>query len=234
MKHFPLSYVLCVGLAYTAVAPVVRADAWNKRTAVTFHQPVEIPRIVLGPGTYVVKLVDSLSNRDLVQFLNERENHVFATVLAIPDYEPNFVPDHSIFTFEERAANSPEVLKTWFYPGDNYGEEFVYPKSETSVPAPQPANLPPRIASSEPQHSERQPAPASNAVTAQSVAPVKPTPAPPVELAQAQPAPSAVHSEAAKELPKTASSLPLIALLGLLSATGGTGLRVLGNLFEKS
>jgi hypothetical protein len=224
MKHFPLSYVLCVGLACTAIAPSVRADAWNKRTVVTFHQPVEIPRVVLGPGTYVVKLVDSLSNRDIVQFLNERENHVFATVLAIPDYEPNFTPDHTIFTFEERAANAPQALKTWFYPGDNYGEEFVYPKSETPAPAPQPTNLTPRAASPGQPRSEVPPA-ASAPVIAQNTAPA---PQPPVEVAQAQPAPNPAPSEPAKELPKTASALPLIALLGLLSTTCGVGLRVLG------
>lgn len=228
MKHFPLSYVLCVGLACTAIAPVVRADAWNKRTVVTFHQPVEIPRVVLGPGTYVVKLVDSLSNRDIVQFLNERENHVFATVLAIPDYEPNFTPDHSSFTFEERAANAPQALKTWFYPGDNYGEEFVYPKSETPAPAPQPTNLTPRPASPEPPRSEVMPAPASAPVIAQSTIPTKPTPQPPVEIAQAQSAPSPVQSESVKELPKTASTLPLIGLLGLISIFCGVGLRLLG------
>ena len=225
MKHFPLSYVVCLGLACTAIAPMVRADAWDRRTVVTFHQPVEIPRVVLGPGTYVVKLVDSLSNRDIVQFLNERENHVFATVLAIPDYEPNFTPDHSTFTFEERAANAAQALKTWFYPGENYGEEFVYPKAETPSPAPQPAILTPRPASPEPARAEAKPAPASAPVIAQNTAPA---PQPPVEIAQAQPAPSPAHSEPAKELPKTASGLPLIALLGLFSTTCGVGLRILG------
>lgn len=227
MKHFPLSYVLCVSLACTAIAPLVRADAWDRRTVVTFHQSVEIPRVVLGPGTYVVKLVDSLSNRNIVQFLNERENHVFATVLAIPDYEPNFTPDHSVFTFEERAANAPQALKTWFYRGDNYGEEFVYPKSETPSPVPQPTNLTPRPASAEPPRSEVKPA-SPSPVIAQNTAPAAPAPQAPVEIAQAQPAPSPAHSEPAKELPKTASALPLIALLGLLSTTCGVGLRVLG------
>ena len=130
MKLFCSWYIMPFVLACTVAAPLLHADAWDRRTVVTFHQPVEIPRVVLGPGTYVVKLVNSLSDRDIVQFLNERENHVFATVLAVPDYEPNMVRDHSVFTFEERAANAPQALKTWFYPGDNWGQEFVYPKSK--------------------------------------------------------------------------------------------------------
>ncbi len=132
MKLFHLSYGLWFALACTVAAPALHADAWDRRTVVTFNNPVEIPRVVLGPGTYVVKLVNSLSDRNIVQFLNERENHVFATVLAVPDYEPNMIRDHSVFTFEERAADAPKALKTWFYPGDNWGEEFVYPKAETA------------------------------------------------------------------------------------------------------
>ena len=46
MEHFPLSYVLCVWLACTSIASLVRADAWNKRIVVTFRQPVEIVRCV--------------------------------------------------------------------------------------------------------------------------------------------------------------------------------------------
>ena len=209
MKLCHISYGIWFALACTVAAPLLHADAWDRRTVVTFHQPVEIPRVVLGPGTYVVKLVNSLSDRNIVQFLNERENHVFATVLAIPDYEPNMVRDHSVFTFEERAANAPQALKTWFYPGDNWGEEFVYPKAETARTAPPPTTLNPRPALPEPSHAEAPPPPANAPVIAQNTPPAVPAPQPPVEIAQTQPAPAP-----AKELPKTASTLPLIAFLG--------------------
>ncbi len=86
MKLFPISYGAWFALACTVAAPLLHADEWDRRTIVTFRRPVEIPRVVLGPGTYVVKLVDSSSERNIVQFLNEKETRVFATVLAIPDY----------------------------------------------------------------------------------------------------------------------------------------------------
>jgi len=225
MKRFRFSYVLWASLACTVAAPLLHADAWDRRTVVTFNQPVEIPRVVLGPGTYVIKLVDIASDRDVVQFLNKRENHVFATVLAIPDFEPNLVRDHSVFTFEERAANAPQALKTWFYPGDNWGEEFVYPKAEAIPTAPPPTTLAPRPAPVEPTRLAVPPAPASAPVIAQNVTPAKPEPKPPVEIAQAQPAPTPAP---AKELPKTGSSLPLIALVGVLSIVSGAALRAAG------
>ena len=219
MKYFPLTYAIWIGLSCTAMAPLMKADMWDKRTVVTFHQPVEIPRHVLIPGTYVMKLVDLDSHRDIVQFLNKKENHVIATVFAVPTYEPNKVHDRTFFTYEERAANAPQALKTWFYPGDPWGEEFVYPSAKPVVNAAPPANFTPRPAPAEAPHAEAPPAPAP--AVAQNVAPAKPEPAKPVEVAQAAPAPAAKP----QELPKTASSVPLIALLGGLSGASGLALK---------
>jgi hypothetical protein len=52
---------------------------------------------------------------------------LLATTQAIPDYRMT-TPDKPIFNFEERPSGQPEALKAWFYPGDNYGEQFLYLK----------------------------------------------------------------------------------------------------------
>jgi len=218
MRHFSIAYAAWLGLSCTAMAPLLKADMWNKRTVVTFHQPVEIPQHVLIPGTYVMKLVDLDSHRDIVQFLNKKENHVIATVFAVPAYEPNVVHDRTYFTYEERAANSPQAIKTWFYPGDPWGEEFIYGSAKAN-PAP-PTNFTPRPAAVEQSRSPVQPAPVP--VIAQNSTPATPEPTKPVEVAQATPAPAAKQPE----LPKTASTLPLIALLGGLSLASGLALKV--------
>jgi hypothetical protein len=110
-------------------APLARADEWNKETVLTFNKPIEIPGKVLPAGTYVFKLADSQSDRDIVQISSKDQKHLLATILAIPDYraEPT---DKTVVTFEERLSGSPEALHSWFYPGDTDGIEFVYPKSE--------------------------------------------------------------------------------------------------------
>ena len=110
---------------------VARADEYNKKTVVTFNGPVEIPGKVLPAGTYVFKLFDSDSDRSIVQIWNKDETQLIATVLAIPDYR--LTPaDNPIITFEERAQGSPPAIRAWFYPGDNYGYEFVYPKTRAT------------------------------------------------------------------------------------------------------
>ena len=120
--------IFCLSLAALAFSASVKADAWNKKTIVTFSQPVEVPGgVVLPADTYVFKLLDSASNRHIVQIFNEDQTHIYATVLAIPNYRLR-VTGKTVMTFEERAAGEPQAIRAWFYPGDNFGQEFVYSK----------------------------------------------------------------------------------------------------------
>ena len=64
--------IICLTLVALALPSPVNADASDKKTIVTFSQPVEIPGAqVLPAGTYVFKLLDSSSNRNIVQIFNE-------------------------------------------------------------------------------------------------------------------------------------------------------------------
>lgn len=112
-------------LLFATIAPRSQADAWNKKTVVTFNDSVEIPGQVLPAGTYVFKLADSLSNRNIVQVWNADENQILATILTTPAQrlEPQGEP---VFQLEERPGDSPMALKYWFYPGDTIGQEFAY------------------------------------------------------------------------------------------------------------
>ncbi len=125
------SLLMCLGLFAAACLPTARADEWNKKTNVTFSQPIEIPGKVLPAGTYTFKLLDSKSNRDIVEIYNADETKLEATLLAVPDYRLQPKGD-TVLKFDERAAGSPEALQAWFYPGDNFGMEFVYPKQRAS------------------------------------------------------------------------------------------------------
>jgi hypothetical protein len=124
---------------FFALAPFMAqpgmADEWNKRTEFQFSGPVEIPGTVLPAGKYVFQLADSDSNRNIVQVFSEDssgKDSLVTTVMAVPDYMLN-TPDKPIVNFEERSSGTPEAIRSWFYPGENTGWEFVYPKSETVV-----------------------------------------------------------------------------------------------------
>ena len=112
--------VLCVVFVTTA-----KADIWDKKTIVTFGDSVEIPGQVLPAGTYVFKLADTTSDRHIVQIWNADETQILATILTIPSYRLD-PPDRTIFDFDERPSDLPMALHSWFYPGNNTGQEFVY------------------------------------------------------------------------------------------------------------
>jgi LPXTG-motif cell wall-anchored protein len=120
----------CVGLFGAAFAPTtLNADQWNKRTILTVNEPIQVPNKVLQPGKYVMRLLDSPSNRHIVQIFDENEQRLVTTVLAIPNYRLQPTGDTQ-FGFWETPAGQPKALRSWFYPGDNFGQEFAYPKNE--------------------------------------------------------------------------------------------------------
>ena len=213
--------VLCMLFSST-----VSAQTWNKRTSVTFSGPVEIPGVgaqVLPAGTYVFRLLDSQSDRHIVQVFNKDESQLYATILAIPNYRIQ-ATDKTVMTFAERVAGEPQAIRAWFYPGDNSGQEFVYPKKRAvelakitnqsvlyvpdevapNIVAPvKTATEPPVIALKEAPVAAVQP-------TGETVAIAKVVVPPPVLVTG---------------LPKTAGNLPMLALMGLLSIAAGFSLK---------
>ena len=127
--------MFCLALMGATFSPSAKADAWDKKTTITFSGPVQIPAVhqpgfgVLPPGTYVFKVVESGSNRHIVQIFSKDELTVYATILAIPNLRMK-ATDKTVITFRERPAGQPEALRAWFYPGKEWGEEFVYPKAQ--------------------------------------------------------------------------------------------------------
>jgi hypothetical protein len=102
----------------------------NQITYFTFSAPFELPGgKVLPAGKYTFKIVDSPSNRHVVQIMSEDQKTMHATILAIPAQrqEPPSEPE---VRFMETAANTPPAVRTWWYPGRTIGHEFIYPKDQ--------------------------------------------------------------------------------------------------------
>ena len=122
-----LGQFLCVLTVVLAAGFVANASESDKKTIFTFSQPVELPGVALPAGTYVFKVLDSISDRNIVQVFNKDETKLIGTFVTIPDYTPQ-PSDKTIVKFSETSAGGPKAIKEWFYPGENVGWEFVYPK----------------------------------------------------------------------------------------------------------
>jgi len=215
-----------------ALAPGVKADELNRKTVMTFSGPVEIPGVhlagwgVLPAGTYVFKIMNSESDRHIVQIYNKDETTIYATILAIPNYRLK-ATDKTVVTFRERPAGQPEALRAWFYPGRNWGEEFVYPKARAMELAKE-TNTPVLFTAVEIPVEVTEPVSAADApvVVELKRAPVmafQPT-GEEVQLAQVvtpPPAEEQQQTQVAATLPATGSQTPLMALFAGIALSGG-------------
>jgi hypothetical protein len=240
MNRFQTVAALCgFALASVMFAPSARADDWNRKTVITFSAPVEIPGVhlagwgVLPAGTYVFKILDSQSDRHIVQIFSRDELTVYATILAIPNYRLK-ATDKTVMTFRERPAGEPEALRAWFYPGRNWGEEFVYPKAK-AIELAKATNTPvlfteaeiplevaaPIVAADEPVVAQLKQAPImAIQPTGEAVQVAEVVTPPPAEVAS-------TVAEQPEELPKTASPFPLIGLFGLLALSAALAIHVI-------
>jgi len=244
MKHFhKLCICLIGGLLLTGAATRANADEWNKKTYVTISQSIEVPGAILPPGRYVFKLLDSPSNRHIVQVLNERENHVYTTNLAIPKerMEP---ADKTVLTFYEVPGGGPEPVRSWFYPGDLIGQEFVYPhKRMVQIRAAMGRGntivAENRSTTTETKQAEMQAVEEQKTVE---TPPPTPSPAPePVPMEEQQPAPApnppvetpapAPQPESTPSMPKTAGNTIEIGLLGLMCIGLAVSFRIVNRRF---
>jgi len=207
-----LQGLACAALLGGLLLPPARADEWNKEVLVTIKKPLQVPGVVLQPGEYIFRLEDSQSNRHIVRIYNREQTHLYQTAQALPNYR--IVPSSEAkVLLEERAIGHPDAIRAVFFPGDNYGQEFVYP--------PEPAQVAISVTTKHPVVAAAMPAPTPEPAPQPEA---QPAPAPPPhEVAQAQPQPQPQPPP----LPKTASNQPLIALAGLLSLAAAFGLRLL-------
>jgi len=218
--------IVILGLTAAVFAPHANADEWNHRTLLTVNQTIQVTDTVLEPGQYILRLLDSSSERHVVQIFNRDQSRIISTVIAIPTHrvEPT---GRSQFTFWETPGGYAKAIRDWYYPGDNVGQEFPYPAHPHLMAAVEsPALSPSPAAEMTP------PAPAASAAPPPAV---EPNPEPPAEsaapapaLEQAPPvadqtptgsADQAPQPEPAQpaELPQTASPYPLLGISGLAS-----------------
>jgi hypothetical protein len=212
------------------------------KTVITFNTPVEVPGSnpqVLPAGSYTFKVVDSKVNRNIVQVSNKDETRVYTTILAIPTHR-EVETDKTVMTFEERAAGQPQALRAWFYPHERSGQEFVYSKdratqlaksSNSSVPYSESASTGASASTATARPAtETTPSPIMTmSPTGQSTPYTQqaqeqahpPSPAPETRQQSQQPV------QIANNLPRTASNLPWIAIVGCLLLFAGISIRKL-------
>lgn len=220
MKNLQIMAMLLAILV--AIAIPTKADNGNKKTVVTFNTTMQVPGMTLPPGTYVFKLLDSKFNRNVVQIFNADESKLITTVLAINNFQ--LTPsDKTVMPYGEAPSGEPLPIEAWFYPGDQFGQQFIYPASKAKQLSALNKTEVPSTGSEEAYPAEQPATTENNTAVAAAPAPAPapaaaPAPEPQTYASNTEPAPAA--TPAPSELPKTASPLPLLILIGMFSLAG--------------
>jgi hypothetical protein len=114
------------------VAPSARADEADKLTYLTFSKPVQLPGVTLPAGRYRFQLADTQESRRVIKVQSEDGTKQLAMLLSVQN-QLRDIPKDPIVLFTETAQGQPDAVKSWNYPGERIGYEFIYPHAQALV-----------------------------------------------------------------------------------------------------
>ena len=240
MRSRRLSF-LCDGYLRHSAAAARRRPyrGWQTETEFTFSTPVEMPGVTLPPGTYIFRLADANTSRTVMQVLakdgSSKSYGIFMTTMV---QRPE-ASQKAELRFLETPAGAPAAVKTWWYPGNSNGREFIFPREQArrlaattrtavlttkadkvtddQMKTADLTYIQPNGDDSASLGGDSSPRSAARASTSDQ----------PVQVGQSaanmQNSPASMQTSAdRRSLPRTSTFLPLIGLLGLASLLGGT------------
>ena len=212
------------GLAVCAAlfAGVARAETFDKRTVFTFDQPIALPGVTLPAGEYLFRIVDTTTSRKVIQVLSGDGKTPYAMLHSIPEIRRDASGNPEV-RFMETAKGHPNAVKTWWYPNETTGYEFIYPKDQARALAEE-VNEPVLTTREETaKFEETTPIERITPKGEEVAIPVVPEPEPIVPAGVVQ---EGTVAEARTDLPVTATRIPVFALIGLLALATAGGLRL--------
>jgi len=246
MKRFTSFTAAVFAAAFLTVATNASAQDSNvsQRTYLPFSGPVQMPGVTLPAGKYVFRLADT-SLRNVMQVFDGNEKKIIGQWFFVPanrtTKEANAANGKPVVMFHEMPEGTTPAIQYYFYPTDFIGKEFIYPKAQalkiaaathqsvlatdSEVGKDGEAHVfrvePNGTASTYDANADQQ-----ASATSGSSADVTSNQAVGTGSAPSQDQNPAPRQQAARELPKTASSLPLLGLIGLLALACSFGLRL--------
>ena len=127
--------MLCAAAVLTASVAMpthARADENDKLTYLTFSKSVQLPGKTLPAGRYRFQLADTEESRRVTKVQSEDGKKQLAMLTTIQN-QLRDVPKDPVILFRETAEGQPEAVKSFNYPGERIGYEFVYPKAQALV-----------------------------------------------------------------------------------------------------
>jgi hypothetical protein len=205
--------------APAALAQVPRPEMTSSWT---IDQPTLVGNTVLQPGTYRIRVVSRPSDRNMVRVMSTDEQTLYTTVLTVPHpLKPGEDLPASMFVFWPAVGDQPRALRTWF-PAEapsGGGHTIVYDENRATLIA-RASNEPVTVYTGTIEEpvvtvlAPREVRTETPVVVERRTETTVTTTERPTMVAQVR-----------EQLPATAGTTPLVALLGLLSIAGALIIR---------
>jgi len=200
-------------------------------------EPLDVGGTVIQPGTYAIRVIPAADGRNKVQVTSRDGQKVFATVLTIPhELEPGEKIPNTTFIYFPATPDHPRALRTWFAanPPGGHGHDIVYSEGRAKALAvasnsnvvsyPENTNETNMTTST---LSVQTPQQTTETYTYTPPAPIvtESTTTTTTTTQTTTEQPMISSSTDTNEMPQTASSIPMFALLGLAAIAGAVALR---------
>ena len=121
---------LVCAVALLALTTPANAQPLDKRVIFNFSGPVTLPGVTLPSGSYLFRV--ATPNRTIVQVLSADGTKIYGTFFSIAAHR-HVVPEKPEVRFMETSSTMPHAIRTWWYPSDSTGFEFIYPKDQARL-----------------------------------------------------------------------------------------------------
>lgn len=199
-------------LLISAVALFISVPATFAQTpeysVLPVDEPLDVGGKILQPGTYTIRVIPGMGDRNRVQITSPDLKTIYATVMTVPhDMRADEEIPNTTFVYYPAGEGLPRALRTWFSssPPLRIGHDIIYEESRAKQLARLANQRVPAYTGEITETTELR------VVTPQATVEAYTPPPPPVVT------PRPVEQVARVEMPQSASNVPLIALLGLLS-----------------
>ncbi len=209
-------------LAAALIAPCLSAaDSGRPTAGLKVSELTAVPGKTLAPGSYTIHVLDHLSDRYIVEVDSANKNTHTLFIGIVGKSLTTAAPGEIKWPI---AAGGAQAIRGWKFPSLP-ALEFAYPKNDavaiakangTDVPAIDPESDNIQSAQLTPDEEK--------IVTLWLLTPTAVSPTAPAGISAKKLSQVAAARKPVK-LPKTASELPLVALLGMLAFAGALGLR---------
>ena len=129
MVNRKLLWIVCAcAVVALAIAPRAGAGSYEHKTAyLTFSQPLSLPGVALGSGTYVFEIANPASGADVVRVMSRDRSISYFMGFTRAVSRPATLPRNQMVSLGESAAGVASPITVWWPEHDSTGRQFIYP-----------------------------------------------------------------------------------------------------------